>query len=202
MDSSPINPGRVDWSGDNSGIYLKASEDGPYVTLASLFRIVLPPHGRGHALVLVEASDRTSSREPINVCLTDNEPLARWLVCDFARHFQQFRGVLRAESLRYRPITVRAAGGDGVELHTEHVAGDDVAIDLTWRGLGEPFMVQMPRALSATGRHEMFSLFVDAREAEVVVNGRRLEGRVYPRDYAGRSSTTAFLAFSETWVRA
>jgi hypothetical protein len=54
---------------------------------------------------------------------------------------------------------------------------------------------------SATGRHEMFSLFVEASRVTATVNGRALRGRPVPRDFAGRRSSTAFLAFSETWVR-
>ena len=48
-------PGTVEWSGENPGISLKAAPDGPFVALASFFRVVLSPHGRGHALVLMQA---------------------------------------------------------------------------------------------------------------------------------------------------
>ena len=54
---------------------------------------------------------------------------------------------------------------------------------------------------SATGKHEMFSLFVPALEAEVVANGVRGTGVVGPRDIFGTQSSMAFLAFSETWLK-
>ena len=54
----------------------------------------------------------------------------------------------------------------------------------------------------ATGRHRMFSLFVDCQRVVAEVNGRTLRGQPQPRDFSGRPSTTAFLAFSETWLRA
>src|SRR4051812_722633 len=44
-------PGTVEWSGDNPGISLKETPDGPFVTAASFFRVVLSPFGRGHALM-------------------------------------------------------------------------------------------------------------------------------------------------------
>jgi hypothetical protein len=47
----------------------------------------------------------------------------------------------------------------------------------------------------------MFSLFVEAQRVTATVNGRPLKGQPVPRDFAGRRSSTAFLAFSETWVR-
>ncbi len=40
--AEPINfPGSVDWSGENPGISLKEKPDGPFVALASFFRVVL-----------------------------------------------------------------------------------------------------------------------------------------------------------------
>ena len=47
--------GNVEWSGENPGISLKEAPDGPFVALASFFRVVLSPHGRGHALVLLQS---------------------------------------------------------------------------------------------------------------------------------------------------
>ena len=47
--------GTVEWSGENPGISLKESPDGPFIALASFFRVVLSPYGRGHALVLLQS---------------------------------------------------------------------------------------------------------------------------------------------------
>jgi hypothetical protein len=63
-------------------------------------------------------------------------------------------------------------------------------------------MVELGPEQSPTGRHEMWSLFVEAGRVTASVNGRRLRGQPVPRDFQGRRSSTAFLAFSETWVRA
>jgi len=198
----PIHPGIVDWSGENPGMYLKETADGRFTTLASFFRVVLSPHGRGHALVLLEAPWLdVSIPEALNVCVTDNEPLARWLVAEFVTSFGAFRGVPALASLQYRRLTGTAASGDHRSSYVEWVKGDGLEATLTWSGLGDPFMVEMPLERSATGRHEMFSLFVEAADAMLIVNGRKAIGRPVPRDFAGRASTTAFLAFSETWVR-
>ena len=202
MTRTPIHPGTVDWSGENPGMYLKEAADGPFVTLVSFFRVVLSPHGRGHALVLLEAPllDR-SLPEALNVCVTDNEPLARWLVQEFVAHFGAFRGVTALETMAYRPLQGVATSGDQRASHVEWVKGDGVEATLAWEGLGQPFMVDLPVDRSATGRHEMFSLFVESERVNARVNGRPLRGRPFPRDFAGRRSSTAFLAFSETWVR-
>ena len=67
--------------------------------------------------------------------------------------------------------------------------------------LGDITMVELPKEKSATGRHEMFSLFVTAGGVQVSINGKGVAGRPVPRDMAGKQTSTAFLAFSETWVR-
>ena len=48
-----INPGRVEWSGENPGIYLKTAGGTAYSTLALFFRVVLSPFGRGHAAIVL-----------------------------------------------------------------------------------------------------------------------------------------------------
>jgi uncharacterized protein YggE len=125
--------GTVEWSGENPGISLKETPDGPFVALASFFRVVLSPHGRGHALVLLQSPNE--------------------------------------------------------------------AVRLTWSGLGEPFCFALPPDKSATGKHHMPSLFVGCDNATIAVNGRTLWGRPVPREIAGRTITSAMLAFSETWIR-
>jgi hypothetical protein len=41
---------------------------------------------------------------------------------------------------------------------------------------------------------------VEAKRASILVDGKPLPGKVVPRDFLGRRMSTAFLAFSETWV--
>src|SRR3954470_17026820 len=104
-----VFPGTVEWSGENPGISLKEKPDGPFVALASFFRIVLSPHGRGHALVLLQSPQEAS---PGNVCLHDNEPMARYLVQNFISHFGAWKGLPGLAALNYRKLDSVAASGD------------------------------------------------------------------------------------------
>jgi hypothetical protein len=193
-------PGTVEWSGENPGIFLKAAADGPFTTLATFFRVVLSPHGRGHALVLVQPPNEYV-RTPA-VCLTDNEPLARWLVEEFVTKFGAFKGIDALSGLVYRLLDSVESGGDPSNIYSETVRSGDLTVTLTWSGLGLPFCFANPPALSATGMHHMPSLFVGCLDASIQVNGRRLLGSPIPREVAGRKITSAMLAFSETWIRA
>ena len=199
--ADPINfPGTVDWSGENPGISLKEDPNGPFVSLASFFRVVLSPHGRGHALVLLQSPQQ--ARASGNVCLHDNEKLARYLVSDFVSHFGAWKNLPGLQSLNYRKLDSVEASGDPASSYGETVKAGDTTVRLTWSGLGAPFCFALPPDKSATGKHSMPSLFVPCQDANITVNGKVLPGRPIPREIAGHTLTTAMLAFSETWIHA
>ena len=193
-------PGTVEWSGENPGISLKETPDGPFVALASFFRVVLSPHGRGHALVLMQSPQDAGAAG--NVCLHDNEKLARYLVSDFVSHFGAWKGLPGLRGLNYRPLDSVEASGDPASTYHETVKAGDMTARLTWSGLGKPFCFALPPDKSATGVHSMPSLFVPCQSASVTVNGKALPGKPAPRELAGHKFSTAMLAFSETWIRA
>src|SRR5437870_11795226 len=103
--------GTVEWSGENPGISLKENPDGPFVSLASFFRVVLSPHGRGHALVLLQSpAEADPPPERANYCFHDNEKLARYLVADFVANFGAYKGLTSLGRLLYRRLdSVEAA---------------------------------------------------------------------------------------------
>jgi hypothetical protein len=202
MAETLVFPGTVEWSGENPGISLKESPDGPFTALASFFRVVLSPHGRGHALVLLRAPQEASPpAERSNLCIADNERLARWLIAEFVSHFGAFKGLPGLSSLTWRTLDEARSMGDPLSSYSEIVRAGDLTVELAWKGLGEPFCFALPPARSATGRHHMPSLFVGCESATITVNGRALPGRPVPREIAGRTISTAMLAFSETWIR-
>lgn len=203
MAETLVFSGMVEWSGENPGISLKEAPDGPFTSLASFFRVVLSPHGRGHALVLMlSPGDAAPSAAAPNVCLTDNEPLARWLVSDYVSHFGAWRGLPGLQGLQYRGLDSVTSEGDAITRYAETVRAGEMEVRLEWTGLGQPFCFALAPAQSATGRHHMPSLFVGCDAATIAVNGRQQPGAPSPREIAGHRISTAMLAFSETWIRA
>jgi len=194
--------GNVDWSGENPGISLKTKADGPFTSLASFFRVVLSPHGRGHALVLaMSPHDANPPAERGNYCFHDNDPLAHYLVREFVSNFGAWKGLPGLANLHYRRLDSVETSGDPLSSYSETVNAPDMTIRLTWSGLGKAFCFALPPDRSATGRHHMPSLFVGCSDATITVNGVALPGKPVPREVAGHSISTAMLAFSETWIR-
>lgn len=200
--TSPIHPGPVDWTGENPGIYLKDAQDGPWTGLMTFFRIVWSPHGMGHGVVVLDQPGVEQGLPAVeNFCITDNEPLARFLVADFFSNFMSFRVSPGIKAISYLPLTAVRREGDPRQRYQEIVQSKDFEVVMTWDKLGTPYAVDMPPDKGPTKKHEMYSLFVDAGDASVTINGRRLRGRVVERDFAGTRKSTAFLAFSESWMR-
>jgi hypothetical protein len=199
MQETILFPGKVEWSGENPGISLKEDPNGPFTTLASFFRVVLSPHGPGHALVLMQSPHEANPADAAaNWCLTDNEPLARWLIAEYLSHFGAYRGIAGLAGLRFRKLDEVKSAGDPRSHYSESVRAGDLNVSLA---LGEPFCFAFAPPQSATGKHVMPSLFIGCESAAVVVNGVRRPGAPIPREVAGQKISTAMLAFSETWLR-
>jgi hypothetical protein len=62
----------------------------------------------------------------------------------------------------------------------------------------------LPAQQDSSGRTNPYgiaSLFIPARAADVIINGKKAAGRPFPTRRGRMENSTAFLAFSETWVR-
>jgi hypothetical protein len=199
---SPIHPGKVDWTGENPGIYLKETQEGPWTGLMTFFRIFYSPHGMGHGVVVLdEPGVETGLPEVRNFCIADNQALARFLVAEFFSNFTSFRVSPGIKAITYQPLTEVRREGDTLSTYKEVVKSKDFEVVCTWKGLSAPYAVDMPPEKGPTKKHEMYSLFLDAADASVTINGRPLRGKVVQRDFADTKKSTAFLAFSESWMR-
>ncbi len=197
----PVNPGTVDWAGENPGIYLKDTPDGEFVTLGLYFRIVLSPHGRGHTMLILGAPDETKGYpEAMNICLTDNEPLTHYLMDGFVSKFPTFKGRAGLQAATWIPSASFDKTGDLKAVYTETAQGADVSASMTWKSMNPPFAVEVTPEHAVTGAHDMYSVFLEAKDAAISVNGTELSGRVADCTLFGQTISTAFLAFAETWV--
>ena len=199
--SEPITPGVVDWTGENPGILLK-NEDGGFASMALFFRVAWSPAGQGQVLLLYGSPDQaTGSESAPNVLMSDNNGLADYLMENFIGKLAAFRQSPAFEHLRHvLAQSVRSSGDPMGHRYTETIAGEGLAVELVWEDLETPRALELNPDQVGTGEHTMFTLLVPANQAQIIVNGRRLPGKVSTRVQAGFETTTAFLYFSETWV--
>ena len=199
--NEPVTPGVVDWTGENPGILLK-DDNGEFSAMALFFRVAWSPVGQGQVLLLygtpgaVEGTD-----EAPNVILSDNPELTAFLKQNFIGKLAAFANAPAFETVPdITAEAVRSSGDPMSHRYTETVSGQGLTVELVWEKLEAPRALELTPDQVGTGEHIMFTLLVPAHDAQILVNGRALSGKLGTRVQAGYETTTAFLYFSETWI--
>ena len=199
-----IKTGTLDWTGDNPFIYLKTDPEQDWSSLSLYFRIASSAYGSGQAILVLDKPYEDGQNSDARLLITDNKPLAEYLVQDFVRHFGLFRKAVALDKLQVL--------GDGVfqtvnrfpELVSESVtsASAGLTVELQWHQMTQPAIcVDLPQSQTQTQKHEMMCVFHPAQQAKVLINGTALPGNTIERDFNGSRAQSASLANSETWVR-
>jgi hypothetical protein len=157
----------------------------------SHWRVLWCPDGAGHALfvhsTLIDGQVKIYS---------DNPPVARWL--------QKSIETLLYPAFADEKLPIAAAKftrtGDARSTASEDVVAGNDRIRLTWREFIEPFVLTMPPGFM-NRPIGVFSTFFPARSAQVELNGKTAKGQPWAETRGDRQSSSACLAWSETWVK-
>ena len=192
MTTNPTDPNQVRMTGENSFIRLQLEERSPQLTRVSHWRVLYSPAGPGHVLYL-----KSDTVDDEVLVYSDNIALARWLQEEiesflFPEFANQDLPVMNAEFTK---------SGDGRSFWTETVESDEDTIQLTWYDFLEPFMLRIEAGTVPGRTHGVYSCFVPARKAQITFNGMVAQGQPFPEMRGDKPSSTACLAWSETWVR-
>ncbi len=190
--TNPTDPNEIRLTGENSFIRLSDPSNNEQTTRSSHWRVLWSPGGAGHVLYL--QSDLTDNEVSI---YSDNIALARWLQ-------EEIETFLYPDFSDQRIQVFDAEfnkKGDGTNFWTETIESDEDVIAMTWHDFMEPYMLVVP-AGSASGRpHGVYSCFIPARKAQLTINGDVAGGVVTTDRRGDKDSSSACLAWSETWVR-
>jgi hypothetical protein len=127
---------------------------------------------------------------------SDNAPVARWLQKEIETLL--FPAFADAKTPVVQAAFTRSGGIDTAAA--ELVTAKDAEVLLSWGDFLEPFVLNMPPG--SGGRPiGVFSTFFPARAARIALNGRTAAGTPYAEKRGERDSSSACLAWSETWVR-
>src|SRR5262245_32098945 len=185
-----INPHELILIGENSFVRLTTDHGRSASTRCSHWRVLWSPAGPGHALFIDSALV-----QGVRI-YADSVPLARFL--------QQ-----EIECLLYRPFgdagtavlpaTFSREGTPPGDCH-EIIRTGQEDIRLSWSDFLKPFNFEAPPGFD--GRPiGCQTTFFPANAAALSVNGRKAEGNPWRLDRGGKQSTTACLAWCETWFR-
>ncbi len=161
MDRIPVNLGSVEWSGENPGIYLKSDPNDDYSVVALFFRIILSPRGRGvGAIILGDPDTAAGYPEVPNLCLTDNRPMMKYLLDNFASKFPTLVGRAGVEAMRWYDVTKNKQDNRNMpHSYSEELTAGDVTLKMTWKDLQPPMAIEVGPNESATKAHDMYAVF-------------------------------------------
>ncbi len=188
--TSPVDPNQVLMTGENSFIRLSSDQGKTMTDRLSHWRVLWCPAGAGHALFM--KSELTNGKVRI---YSDNVAVARWL----QRTIETILFPEFAETSIPVIASVFERFGDPRSSAVELIESDDDLVRMTWYDCIEPFVLNMPPGTD--GRDiGVFSTFFPACSAQLFLNGRFAEGLPWEEKRGDRPSTSAVLAWSETWV--
>ena len=196
-----VNPGAIDWSGENPGILLKEDPDGPFSAMALFFRIAYSPAGQGEALLLFEKPTVAESLPAVrNVMISTNKALGHFLADSFIAKLGAFAEAPAFAAMQHVTARNVRSEGDPLDRYAEIVETEDFTVELHWSELSPPIALELPPSLTGPKDRELFTVLVEAGAANILIDGAPLPGVPMPRVQAGIETTTAFLYFSETWI--
>ena len=188
---SPVNPNEVLMTGENSFIRLSPDGGKTMTDRFSHWRVLWCPAGQGHALFA--QSPLTDNRVRV---YSDNAAVARWL--------QRTIENLLFPAFADTTIPVIAAAferaGEPHSTATETIRAGSDLIRMTWYDCITPFVLTVPPGMN-NRPIGVFSTFFPAASAQVELNGRFATGLPWAEMRGDRQSSSACLAWSETWVK-
>ena len=189
---SPVDPNEIRLTGENSSIRLMREDGGPLTAFARHWRMLHSPAGPGHILFL--QSEITDNQVRI---YSDNIAMTRWLQGEIENTIHPDFGN------QDTPVTeaVFSRQGNLFYFYTERAVSRDEEVTMTWYDFGEPFLVRLAPGSHPVRPNGAYFVLTPARGAQVVLNGRAAPGRPFPAMRDEQVSSTATVAFSETWVR-
>ena len=189
---SPIDPNEVIMTGENSFIRLHTVEDAPHTSRASHWRVDFSPGGQGHALFL--KSDVTDDKVRI---YSDNIAVARWLQEEIESFlFPEFADV-------NIPVidAVFSKSGDAGTSWSEAIESEDDTVLMTWYDFIDPFIVHTQPDTAGGRPLGVCTVMIPAQRAQLTLNSAVAQGKPHPEPRGDRTTSTACLALSESWLR-
>ena len=189
-----VKIGKVFVSGENPVIRLLDKPDGTPLAVASFWRIIWSPVGAGHVCYVTTGDGRSAG--DLRIALVDNQKLFDYLTNDVLGSYDKSYSERPFKTI---PATFSSSGNTLTEWR-ETCRSEQYTVELAWRDLYPPFQLDTP----AGGPRNPFgvtSLFIPAKSADVIINGKKIGGNVYPQMRGPAQSSSAFLAFSESWIK-
>ena len=191
MAQQPVDPNEVLMTGENSFIRLSADGGKTHTTRVSHWRVLWCPAGAGHAMFM----QSPLVDKPVQI-YSDNVSVARWL----QRNIETLLFPAFADTSLPVFDAQFARSGDPRSTTLETVTSETEHVILTWYDCMAPFVLTMAPGMG-NRPIGVFSTFFPAKSAQIEVNGRFAPDSPWLETRGDRQSSSACLAWAETWVK-
>ncbi|MCD6042664.1 MAG: hypothetical protein K0R40_2267 [Burkholderiales bacterium] len=190
-DPQIVDPHDPVMTGENS--FIRLSDDGGKTIndRCSHWRVLWSPAGQGHVLFMEGSLCGSKAR-----IYSDNAGVVRFLQRTI-------------EALLHKPFADESLPiidakfertGNSLSTVEERVVAQRDEVILAWWDFMAPFVLTMgPGVMNRP--LGVYSTFIPAKSAQLSVNGQSANAAVFAQERGGRPSSSAVLAWSETWVK-
>lgn len=186
----------VFFSGENPGMTLYIPGTEQLAAVASYWICTDSPWGVGHALVLWLGTPVPGIGQ--GGIFTDNPALAKVLVKDLTQYFPEFQAV-PVNTLTYAEAHCEHTYDGTCYRVVCHAAAATVAVE--WIELLDRKQVIWPQFPAGEVAYDLTTVICPCRSGHMRINDKPVAGEVQTAQTAsGALSSTAFLAFAETWI--
>ncbi len=169
------------------------------VAAASFWRCAWSPAGTGNVLVVrVDPQASRLGEDAPHAVWADNEALGRLVAGSFVQHFAEFRGRGVAR-MAPQPASFASRSGDAGSLSVACTA-ERQTVELAWLAPEDAYLRAAEEPYGDTAYY-VSSVLRPCGQASITVDGHRLAGQPLRSELDGQPHSSAFLAYSETWVQ-
>lgn len=185
----------VIFSGENPGMTLVVSETEQIAAIASYWHCTDSLWGVGRALILWLAPDTELGRGGI---FTDNLNLARALTEKLTQYFPEFQNA-PIETLEF--INARCEHNYDGYCYQVLCQTPNTRVELEWADALDRKQIVWRKFPAGKALYDLTTVIRPCRIGHIKINGNLVKGEAKTtRGADGSYSSTAFLAFAETWV--
>ncbi|MCC7117290.1 MAG: hypothetical protein IT310_02100 [Anaerolineales bacterium] len=186
----------VFFNGENPAITLYDSTLEQKLAVASFWHCADSPLGVGRVLIFWLANP--ISGVGAGGIFTDNPTLAQALVNNLVRHFPEFKGI-PIETLAL--ITAESSPRYDGKSYQVLCQTSDAKIDLEWQEALDRKQILWDEFPAGETAYDLTTTIRPCRVGRIKINNSLIAGEVkVVQDENGVFSSSAFLAFAETWV--
>jgi hypothetical protein len=185
--------------GENPCVTLYAPASDQVIAVVSYWHCTYSSHGSGHALVFWHNQPLDGPGPALgSAVFTDNPPLAEMLVDTLTQYFPEFRDI-PVGSLPHLPAQCQQHS-DGLRCYTVTCSAPQRSVRVEWADMLDHKHLSWPQFPAGPRTYDLTTVICPCRHATITVNGQLILGEVQTAEVEGRPTSSAFLAFAETWI--